>query len=157
MQQLELTPEREVYLHGFRPVVRFVIPSADDLHDYLSFLMQLLAEFMLDCDDRNRTRSNYQLEGSGFRNWNEEGGIGSIFINNIFIAHCKVYLCDGSEESSIHSQTGEPWRGIIFRDHGDETSRFGNTVKVFLLSDAFETFLKKREIAFQRQNSEYKQ
>ena len=153
-ERTQLSPEREAHLKRFMPLVRFVLPHKGTLNEYCHFLLELLADFALSCDERNANTAESMRFGAGFRTWNEEGGIGFLRIDNQFITTCKMYFHDGMPESGSALTNYEPWKGITFRDHGDEDSRFRNTVKVFLLSDAFEKFLQERKVTFERHNWE---
>ncbi len=60
----------------------------------------------------------------------------------------------GGDESASSLSNWKPWRGVMFRDHADDDSRFANTIKVFRISDAFEKFLMEKQINFERANRE---
>ncbi len=146
----EIPEEHRRYLSGFMPLVRFVIARKHARGDYHKFIGELLVSFVEWCDPRNaesakvmRIRGNY---------WNQEYGIGQIYVDGQYVLHCKMYLYDGDKESVSPLSDWKPWGGIMFRDHGEQDCRFRNTVKVFRISDAFEKFLKERAVVFARIN-----
>jgi hypothetical protein len=146
-----ISEERKKFLSGFRPLVRFVMTDNSELHEFQEGISALISEFVRWCDPQKNANQAEVMAWTGVR-WNEEGGIGLCYVDGEYVMHCKMCVCDGSPESAHHSSTYEPWRGILFRDHAEPDCRFVNTVKVFLIADAFEKFLLERGIKFTRDN-----
>ena len=132
------------------PLVRFVIlPNGEPNYEYHSRIWQLLVEFIAWSDERNAKQAEY-MRIRGSQRWNEEGGVGSFWVGGEYVITCKMYLYDGSNETSSPLSNYEPWWGIMFRDHGEQDCRFRNLVKVFAISNAFEKFLQERGVVFER-------
>lgn len=138
-------------LTNFWPVVSFCIPLVG-LHTwrYPRFLNRLLMEFIEKADSQNE-REVRTMSYRGLGRLNEESGIGMCTIDGIFIAHCKMYICDGTRDSRKYDPKNKwkKWRGIVFRDHADSNL---NTAKVFTIANAFEVFLNSKGIKFERFN-----
>ena len=132
-----LTPEREAELRPFSPHARFDISSEKQDQEYLWWLETLMSEWLTELDKRNKwNRVSFDHESG------REGGIGSVYLNNEFIVGCKLYWYDGT-------QRGTPFgygKGCLFRDHEDKGVYTVN--QIFLLTDAFAEYLKKRQIPF---------
>lgn len=140
-------------LANFWPHVSFRIPAVG-LHTwkYHRLINALLREFIEKADPENE-QSVRVLSHRGFGQPNSEGGIGCVVINGIFVNHCKMYVCDGTKDSSQYNpdHTWKPWRGLIFRDHAEPNPKY-TTAKVFTIADAFEEFLTSKGVKFKRIN-----
>jgi hypothetical protein len=145
--EIEVSGERRRFLEGFKPLVRFELPSDKRGFDYHRYVVELIAEFVLWADPRNKGDS----EMVRYHNtWNEEGGIFLVVDNHP--VRSKMYFFDGGRESESPLSNYEPWKGVMFRDHAERDIMFVNTVNVFLISDAFEKFLQEKGFAFTRHN-----
>ncbi len=154
MEQHERMISRGEELASFRSIVNFRIPAVGlSRWRYHHLLLVLLIEFVEQADPRNKEQAKV-MKYHGLGRPNEEGGIGCLTIDRIFIGHCKMYFCDGTRESRTLNPEGKwkPWRGLIFRDHDSNL----DTAKVFTIADAFEKFLQSKNIKFRRINWERK-
>jgi hypothetical protein len=151
---IRVSPEREAYLQPFLPLVRFILPYEGSLPEYYEYLRNLLVEFACFCDARNVNQAAAIKAGSGLTKWNEKGGISFLYIDGQYSKNCRLTFSDGTDQCPIGLNNYEPWKGIVFSDHQEADVRRANTVKIFLVSDAFEKFLRRRNIPFERQNYE---
>ncbi len=148
----EISEERGNYLANFDPLVGFVFEKREDeVYEWHKFVIELLADFILWCDQRNGDEAEIiRLQGVS---WNEnEGGIGMIWVNGEYIIHCKMHCFDGTDKSISPSSNYLPWYGIQFRDHTDQGPPLYNVNKVFVIADAFEKFLIERGLEATRDN-----
>ena len=114
----EISKERSEFLSRFRPVVRFVFNDNRDVSEYCNTILELLASFVEQCDPRNSQEvRRMRICGSA---WNKESGIGTFWVNDEYVAHCKLFLYDGGPKKPrfIQQQRGamarhsavRPWR-----------------------------------------------
>ena len=143
---LRVSPERQSFLDLHWPLVKFEIPAEKSIWGYQSFLLHLLKDFMLWLDARNESDA---IAMENHSRWNEEGGIG-LYVEGVYICHCKMYLFDGGEKSRSFHSGYRPWGGVLFRDHTDVRS---NTLKVFLIADTLERFLQNKRVTHTRENA----
>lgn len=139
-------------LTGFWPVVYFKIPATGLWRvRFYKLINSLLVEFVERADEMNAQQARV-MSYHGFHRPNEESGIGICTIDGFFIAHCKMYVCDGTRDSAKYNpgKNYRPWRGLFFRDHADSNT---NTAKVFIIADAFQRFLTSKGIKFERVNA----
>lgn len=146
LARVQISDERAEFLRKYQPWVRFQI-SKRGRRNFRRFMVELIQEFVRKADPRNEVES--ERLGYQIGNWNEEGGLGMIWVDNYYLLHCKMYLFD---EKPSHSDKGNglKYNGVLFRDHDGMEDRH----KIFVVSDAFEKFLKEKGIKFQRYNQE---
>ncbi len=90
----KVSEERQQYLEGFYPLVRFVIPGEQEKREYHHLIRELIADFVAWCDPKNERQSEVFRITCADR-WNEESGIGTFYVDGQYICHCKMYLFDG--------------------------------------------------------------
>lgn len=146
LARTQISDERVAFLNKYQPWVRFQV-SKRGRKDFRRFMVELIIEFVQKADARNEMESkrlSYQMG-----KWNEEGGLGMVWIDDYYLLHCKMYLFD--EKSSLYDNgNGLGYNGVLFRDHDGLEDRH----KIFVVFDAFERFLKEKKIKFQRYNQE---
>src|SRR3989344_2118364 len=146
VHDLEISEERRAFLAQHWSLVRFEVPSAQEGSEFQYYLVGLLRDFMLWLTPDNEADATMM---ENHPTWNgNEGGIG-LHVHGVYISHCKMYLFDGREESRSPYSEFQPWKGVIFRDHDSQS----NTLKVFLIADAFERFLKQKGLEHTRHNA----
>lgn len=69
----------------------------------------------------------------------------------IFLSFTAKCICSTPNQVMGDNGNGMKYDGILFRDHDDGPA---DRHKVFIISDAFENFLKQKGVKFERQNLE---
>ncbi len=122
-----LSEARRAFLREINPLVRFELPSEFTGHEYHWHITNLLAAFILWLNpEKNQRQSEQAGWGHLTSRWNEEG-------------------TGGAKNFGLY-------KGIVFRDHRDEDSRYANAIKVFMIADPFEEFLREKGILYTRYN-----
>lgn len=149
LAEMGLSEERRAFLRLHNPWVRFELPSDFTGNDYRWFITKLLADFVLWLNPEKNAHKSEEM-GFGTRNWNNEAsGIALVWVRDKFFTHSKMYLYDGEQ---VNFGNPASWKGVIFYDHREDDCRYGNAIKVFLIADAFEEYLKEKNIPHQRFN-----
>lgn len=108
--------------------------------EYKGAIEKLLFRFLEWADLKQERKWVSSLAYS--RRWNEESGISNFHIRGIWVDHVKLYLYD---------ETFWPFpKHVRFRDHYIPH----DVEKVYLVADAFEEFLKEKEVPHERINME---
>src|SRR5579872_519277 len=152
--EIPVSKERRAFLLRHNPWARFEIPSELEPKDYRHYIAHILANFVLWANpEKNKVAS--ETIGYGDGHWNDEpSGIELLWIKDQYFLQSKMCLYDGQEAQSSLGSPGLS-KGILFYDHADESSRYPNAVKVFLISDAFEEYLKEHRVEYVRYNWEW--
>jgi|WetSurMetagenome_2_1015567.scaffolds.fasta_scaffold367643_2 hypothetical protein len=123
--------------------VSFLIRSRLKGRAYKGFIINLLGDFIEQFNPREDHRWKWANE-IALSPWNGESGLACFKIKETYISHIKMYLFD--ENRPVYER--ELSRRIIFRDH---YSKY-DVEKIYLVADAFEDFLKSRELRYIREN-----
>ena len=109
--------------------------------DYKNFITDLLEQFLLWANPKIDLVWAKRLTHENL--WNEESDLDLFRINETPISHVKLFLYDehGGNEPRLS-------RIIVFRDHYTPA----DVIKVYLVADKFEEFLKLRGIDHTRAN-----
>jgi len=123
--------------------VSFLIRSRLKGREYKKFIINLLRNFIEQFNPRKDHRWTW-VDEMVRCHWNEESGLGMCKIKETYIVHLKIYLFD--ENPPVYERKLS--RRIIFRDHYSKN----DVEKVYIVADAFEEFLKLRELKYVREN-----
>ncbi len=108
-------------------------------NQYRNFVNDLMVQFITESDSTFTFNQAKQLVDGG-QDWNDEGGIHGFQINGRYISSCKAYYFDENDFNMPKS--------ILFCNHYSED----DVKEVFELTGAFEKFLKKEGIKYERKN-----
>lgn len=135
-----------------RPQVKFVFLTDLKGYYFAEYFRELFADFFDWLGEENKRNSeslrkrydHHVFDGS-------ENGVAMFYVNGRFITHCKAHFLDGENRGDYCCvpEWEDLFCGVIFRNH-NEPEHLGK--EVFLLSDAFDNFLKEKEVPFQRYN-----
>ncbi len=137
---LDPTTDGRVLMQTWIPNVRFQIPSELRTRDYMRWLSELFVEFIGYCHptkNKGEQMRFYFDEEVG-----REGGIGHIYLGDVFFQGCKLYAYDGES-----SRSPGDWKGIMMRDHEDKRSQ---VEPIYRMAGLFEKFLNEKSIPHQR-------
>ena len=135
----------------FCSFVRFEIEGPKNPKNYRKFLTGLMAEFLGIIEEKEgQKRATNRFLHAQPQMWNgDKGAIGALNVSGLRIGYCELYLYDGERagESGLNLCL---WKGAIFRY---EDGGQAEVVKIYLVANAFEEFLKQKGVKFQRFNT----
>ena len=134
-----LPVERRAFLDEWTPRAQFHLPSTLSGEEYRMWLDQLLRRFLISADDNYGRSSEFALDCES----GHETGISPVCIDGLVFGYSKLYWYDTDPKNHYSLLPG-----LLFRDH--EQFRSHRTFEIYLLADAFEAFLKREGIPFQR-------
>ncbi len=137
---IAISPECEQFIGQWLPFVRFQLPSELKEEQFRHWLHDLLLEFIQAADRRNEKTAEHCLDYG--QEWAEEGGIGIFYVDGVYIDHIKLHLYRDE------TPRFRDWSGLVFHEHAYKG--LPAVAKIYLVTDAFERFLKERGVTYER-------